>query len=104
MVMIHPDAANEIRAAAFAYDDVARDLARAFIEDIGRAIARASAGEGTTAYGMPAGTRATMLERFGYRLYFYEQEAKSDGDRSLVLVACRRIPRLLRASALRFAS
>lgn len=104
MVLIHPDAANEIRAAAYAYDDVARDLAKAFVEDIGHAIARASSGGAATAYGMPSGTRALMLERFGYRLYFYARDPRSDGDDQLVLVACRRIPRLLRASVLRFAS
>ncbi len=98
MVLIHPDAANEIRAAAFAYEDVNHDLSRAFVDDLRRAIERAKRGEATSAYGVPEGMRTTSLERFGYRVYFYERDAR------LVLVAFRRIPRVLRANAVRFAS
>jgi hypothetical protein len=98
MVLIHPDAANEIRAAAFAYQDVAHDLSQAFVDDLERAIERASTGGVASVYGLPDGVRAMSLERFGYRLYFYERDAR------LYLVACRRIPRLLRANAVRFAS
>jgi len=110
--MIHPDAANEIRAAAFAYQDVAFDLSRAFVEDVKRAIDRAKLGEATSAYGLPEGMRTLTLERFAYRLYFYEQDGASrpkaergrNQEAKLFLVAFRRIPRLLRANAVRFAS
>ena len=86
MVLIHPDAANEVRAAAFAYEDVNRDLLRAFVDDVGLAIDRAKRGHATSAYGLPEGMRATSLDRFGYRLYFYEDPIRPLNPQSLQTV------------------